>query len=535
MNREIEVHAFDLGLPVGGLATGRRYGVTVRREVIPIVFVPGIMGSRLRIRGGRTVWDPDDRLLMLLGYVRPTSRPAMKKARLVGTAFHPKHLEVDLRNPRVKNPDGLERGWGGIAWGMYGPFIEQLERLRGDGGLARELTAGRGKLAPIDTPVHAFGYNWTASNRDSGEKLKAFIGEVIGLYRRSGRECRQVVLVTHSMGGLVARSACMLHGAASMVLGVVHGVQPATGSAAAYWRMRAGFPRPERSDVAGYLAALALGHDAREVTALLGNMPGGLELLPNRNYTTNDGRRKWLRWTEPDGTEVDLPRAGDACAEIYLEREEPWRLIAKPEWLAPGAPTRAVPRVFGSATDPWPSYTRRVESAAKFHDDLALKQHPRTHHFSGVGEPTPATISFGVERDRLALFDSRRTRLSSGGRRPLKADAVCAALSEAERSTGGCSFYVPIPIGGRTDYVLQPTHAFLRYTLSPAEDDGDGTVPASSGEALRTQPGTRSAEPLRGFTHDAAYEDRGAQQFAVDSIAGLLHQHIQEARGVYTR
>lgn len=58
------------------------------------------------------------------------------------------------------------------------------------------------------------------------------------------RECNKVIIVTHSMGGLVARSACVLHGAEGKVLGVIHGVQPSVGSPAAYWRMKAGFERP---------------------------------------------------------------------------------------------------------------------------------------------------------------------------------------------------------------------------------------------------------------------------------------------------
>jgi hypothetical protein len=37
--------------PVAGLATNPSHAVQVRREAIPIIFVPGVMGSRLRLSG----------------------------------------------------------------------------------------------------------------------------------------------------------------------------------------------------------------------------------------------------------------------------------------------------------------------------------------------------------------------------------------------------------------------------------------------------------------------------------------------------
>lgn len=90
------------------------------------------------------------------------------------------------------------------------------------------------------------------------------------------------ILVTHSMGGLVARAAMKLSGAEGQVFGVVHGVQPAYGAPAAYMRMKAGF---EGSDITGRIASRFLGPTGRDVTALLANAIGGLELLPD-NYPT---------------------------------------------------------------------------------------------------------------------------------------------------------------------------------------------------------------------------------------------------------
>jgi hypothetical protein len=37
--------------PVAGLATNAPHAVQVQREAIPIIFIPGVMGSRLRLSG----------------------------------------------------------------------------------------------------------------------------------------------------------------------------------------------------------------------------------------------------------------------------------------------------------------------------------------------------------------------------------------------------------------------------------------------------------------------------------------------------
>ncbi len=50
----------------------------------------------------------------------------------------------------------------------------------------------------------------------------------------------QVIVVTHSMGGMVSRSLTEIHHC-DKVMGVSHGVQPATGAPATYKRMRSGF------------------------------------------------------------------------------------------------------------------------------------------------------------------------------------------------------------------------------------------------------------------------------------------------------
>jgi PGAP1-like protein len=73
-------------------------------------------------------------------------------------------------------------------------------------------------------PVYAVGYNWLASNSVAAERLQGEINRITQHYNQGQFSCKQVVLVTHSMGGLVARACAQLPGMAETIVGVVHGV-----------------------------------------------------------------------------------------------------------------------------------------------------------------------------------------------------------------------------------------------------------------------------------------------------------------------
>lgn len=247
----IKIKWVELFAPIPGFQCGEGLSnhLEIEREIIPVIFVPGIMGSRLKNQKGSKVWDPDDALFMVDRYGKLSATAQKRKALVIGEHFDMDYLSVfedDAKHNKKfadKEDTGRDkRGWGGVSWSSYGPFLQALQQ--------RDYTSDVAALwsEPIrhcfEFPVHACGYNWTASNSDAGKKLAAYIDEVIASYESQRRICKRVILVTHSMGGLVARAACMMHGAHSKVLGVIHGVQPAMGAPAAYWRMKGGFERP---------------------------------------------------------------------------------------------------------------------------------------------------------------------------------------------------------------------------------------------------------------------------------------------------
>jgi len=426
----INKKARDLKNVVEGSQTEQRNRLVIERDVIPIILIPGIMGSRLKNPKGKTVWDPDAMGFMLKNYgLFWLASSKNRKQRIIGDKYSPEHLKVldddekqmkRIADPGKKDKTRKDRGWGGVFWGSYGPILKALQNRKWD--------------ATVNTffefPVHAFGYNWTASNDLAGKELAGTIDKLINdVYKK--RNCKKVILVTHSMGGLVARSAYMLHGAKDKILGIVHGVQPSNGSPAAYWRMKGGFERPHSvpettlmhwfknpvktlkhktksafNSVRGTATAWTLGTDGEEVTALLGNMPGGLELLPNKQYKNNDGWDCWLEIIDEEGNRKALPKS-DPYTDIYRVQDVYYRLV-NPDWLNPGGKKKTSVEKVG----PWDSYLENLDVAETFHDNLATgKLHPETYQFYSSGIASADRVVFKSVEDTLKNAIKRKLGL----------------------------------------------------------------------------------------------------------------------------
>ncbi|MBP9009994.1 MAG: hypothetical protein KBG13_01600, partial [Syntrophaceae bacterium] len=167
----IKIRARDLKNTIEGLETERQNRIVIERDVLPIIFIPGIMGSRLKTKSGKTVWDPDALDFMFFNYgiwwgVSAKSR----KELVIGKQFTPEYLEVmqddAIQTKRIADPGGIdktrkERGWGGVSWSTYGDILKVLHKRLWDETVSLFY----------EFPVHAFGYNWTASNDLAGKKL----------------------------------------------------------------------------------------------------------------------------------------------------------------------------------------------------------------------------------------------------------------------------------------------------------------------------------------------------------------------------
>jgi hypothetical protein len=482
---ELEIDWRDLEKPIGK-PSGKSYKIIIKREPIPIIVLPGIMGTRLRQSGAQSekVWDPDSKRFMLTTFGHKWATAFKKQRTILGPRglFDARFAKVDEDDPDHNQdedifgaivggnplyPNAVKRGWGGVAWTAYQNLLLGLHNRTWPGNIT----------TCFKLPVYAVGYDWRDSIKAGGQYLTDKVRQI----KSDNPGCKKVILITHSMGGMVARAACNA-GLESDVLAVIHTVQPTTGAPAAYWRMKAGFERGHGSTfmkrMLSYPAAWVLGADGLEVTALLGHMPGGLELLPNMTHQDNSSHAGWLVYQPPDGTgPIRVPNTGDPYGEIYRNETAPYRLILWKEYLAGQRDASAAET--GSA---WADFLKCIGGAETVHRGLGVYQHPKSWHFYGVGRQTIDTITITANTidTSLTLIDPM-AGLTTGGF-PLLRESGDFSYAEA---TG------------------EDTATF--YQMSDPNGDGDGTVPRGSGSILTV--GGAQGIPVPNSGHDSCFND----------------------------
>jgi hypothetical protein len=402
-----------------------RHDVTVPPgKVIPVIFLPGVMGSNLRMskkrqheldRDDNRAWRPDDLVSSPLsvgakvglgGWFRKAS-PAQRQL-----VFDPNETEVeyyhytedkgrfdpegketlaaDVRHRNV--PDSLApipplitgriapqghrnfgklesaaqvarwRGWSEVLFaGAYGEMLKTAERYLNNisrngqldpygcwksgsyaslfgpsSGLAVNMDELK-KIAACWYPVHAMGYNYLKSNGESAKVIAERIRGLVRGYQQRGFKCSEVIVVTHSMGGLVGRALMhpkygnLANDPAVKVLGMYHSAMPTLGAAAAYRRIRFGFQ--EKEGIKAEIFAELIGIDGQHSTAILANAPAPLELLPATGYG-----KDWLKVVDGCGRTIrSWPQGNEnALRSIYLQPKENWWRLIHPEWVNPG-------------------------------------------------------------------------------------------------------------------------------------------------------------------------------------------------------
>jgi len=216
----------------------------------PVVFIPGILGSRLVEASGRVVWGERN---SLLNYGE---------------------LELKPGEPTPLKADKLVS-----AINVLGPFwtVHQY-----DGLLERFHTLGYVE----GQTLFVFPYDWRQSNFDSAEKLATFIDGIPAL------RGRKFDLVAHSMGGLVSKIWMLEHGGAARVNKAIFLGTPFQGSMNALATLSNGWGT--------FANAMAGGLDAvRRVTL---SFPGLIELLPSYERCCrlgNEGQNTPLDMLEP--------------------------------------------------------------------------------------------------------------------------------------------------------------------------------------------------------------------------------------------
>ncbi|ATA24449.1 hypothetical protein BIY26_22190 [Brenneria goodwinii] len=491
-------------------------------RVIPVFFIPGVMGSNLKNTDeGKPVWRLDSKTEIAKAWFFAS---AEERKRLL----NPMETEVDTGGDVDESDNELfllqtrrERGWGSVAYTSYAPFLTWLQEVLNDFSaygrgerhklVGQDLAAEIGELALQEEevklsynylfPVFAVGYNWLESNEKSAESLGKKITETITFYKRKGRRCEKAILVTHSMGGLVARHYSECLGGRDSVLGVVHGVMPATGAAATYRRMKAG---TEYKDIESWAAARVLGSDAEKMTAVLSQAPGPLQLLPGRDYGMG-----WLKIQDGDNV-YSYPKQ-DPYSEIYLVRDKWWGLCDE-RLISPGSR-----RTQWELNSDWRSFAEIIkEDVQIFIENLSGKYHPNTHAFYSAASEHP---SYGE-----VCWRTGSPPPDGGMNKGRQRDAPNAQVLKVGATGETRSVATPLS-GTGWSKVIQQT-----YSLLPPTEAGDGTVPLRSGRISANYLRSRCQVAVE---HEPAYQDAKARLFTLRAIVKIAQtiKHTKQGDG----
>jgi hypothetical protein len=586
-----------------------RHDVTVPPgKVIPVVFLPGVMGSNLRVskkrqdelgRGDNRSWRPDDIVSSKTDIVSGTgyggwfknATPAQRqlifdqneteveyyhyteskdrfdpegKETLAADARH-QNVPHDLsaipplmgRGLNISNFAGKPnaargkmaspaqiarwRGWSEVLFGgAYGTMLKTAEQFLNNmvtkgligplwqstptdangkplltvqersltklllqspkafGGAAGEAITESDikKIASCWYPVHAMGYNFVQSNGQSAKIIAERIRGMVKGYQRRGFKCDEVIIVTHSMGGLLARALIhpsygnLLKDSGLKVLGIYHNVMPTLGAAGAYKRMRFGFQ--EKSGFTAETEAKILGIDGRHATAILANAPAPLEMMPGTAYGAN-----WLRVV--DG--LNRPLASwpgekqTALEHIYLQPEKIWWRLLNPLWVNP----RNVSRANGGGLK---NVRDRLSEAAKFLQSIENTFHANTYA-SFCASPTRQSYGDVV----FKVVSGPGSGMGAGGYDPLPPPDTWTLLGDDAK--------------GRL--TVQAGSQVVTLQLQPASAAGDETVPSDRSAKRITGKLFSHGEHDNGYEHQNSYADPQV-------LASMLYSIVQIAK-----
>lgn len=469
-------------------------------RVIPVIFVPGVMGSNLKAIDGDPIWLVNSAVAIAKEWL--LVGPEVRKEKLDPTTTTVDD-GGDIPSGTVQSEAELRRrGWGTVAKASYGTFLPFLENSLNDAQecksglraqLMRELVADAPGVRVLSQkevevsykyymPVHAVGYNWLQSNADSAKHLAQKISDFIDYYRKQKKLCEKVIIVTHSMGGLVARCCSEVDGHRNSILGIVHGVMPTTGAATAYKRVTTG------SEGAG---GLVLGPDNATMTPVFAQSPGPLQLLPSAEYGMG-----WLK-IRNGKDQTSLP-VSDPYTEIYLQRGKWWSLVDV-RLINP------IDEKKQNIDADWNAYAGLIKKKVKpFHESIRGKFHSTTYAFFGNDEnhKTWGDIVWESKINRILKWSGSYVRVENIENGQVIRNNGTGNLSVLQRSKRA------------------PIH--MQYDLAPPLESGDGTVPFRSGCAPAGRPGVHVCVAYSGVDHEGAYKTRRQQLFALWAVTRIV-------------
>jgi len=328
------------------------------------------------------------------------------------------------------------------------------------------------------------------------------------------RRCDQVILVTHSMGGLVTR-ACAKR-IPDKIAGVIHSVMPALGAPAAYRRMVCGTEASSPSNdplenVAASKVAKILGETTEKTTPVLAHSPGALELLPNHLYPG-----PWLHVRVMQVTDPALTPSYGVTGDVVIRiRETAYDYLHLPNESAPNPydlyrdmrrwyrlinPTLADPagKYANHPDDLEKAIRSAIDTAEKFHKSLGDYYHPNTYAFYGDDQHK---LSFGQVRWVARQWAGSGTALTPAN--------VASAQFLGHTQEG-------------LRLVLVDGKSELHFEPEQQDAKGDGTVPHQSGSGPAGK--VKQVFATRGYDHQGSYKNDDMLMLTLRLIVKIVQE-----------
>jgi pimeloyl-ACP methyl ester carboxylesterase len=159
-----------------------------------LIFLPGIMGSQLQ-KGGRDIWT-----LSKIPFWQ-VLKAAISAGSIADLALRDDDWQHELNDGVVATNliADLHAIPRVVTQAGYGPFYERIKSFF-------DVTEGSIQHPTDQANFFLFPYDWRRDNRATARKLGTFIEQQLPRWRaHSGQADAQVILIGHSMGGLIAR------------------------------------------------------------------------------------------------------------------------------------------------------------------------------------------------------------------------------------------------------------------------------------------------------------------------------------------
>lgn len=551
------------------------------KYVVPIIFIPGIMGSNLIHNNGDRVWFPPNGAGALIDVIKGIFRTAKDRQEQLDPVETRVSNEGDIKIKNKLLRDFTEekariRGWGTVWWTGYGKVLMYLEKnlnqelvrqqsdlntfsggeewqvftqvgdasdtekapelnekWQPDSNLELLTKEMHGELADYAFPVFALGYNWLQSNEDSAKdiakRLENFVKPQVK--REFPRATfKKFIIVTHSMGGLVARSLIQTK-SKSDILGVIHGVMPASGAPAVYQRITNGWDgKATTGSIVDSISSLIFGHNSARLTPVLGNSPGALQLLPFGNFRNAQGKQDWLQLEAKDlsGKTItaDLPQKNDPYNEIYMNREAWWRMINSDALDPAGVLKKRLEIEYKS--DVFSFYEELIFITRDFQEDISDSYHnncyahyaddPNFKSFSQIKWTSNSPLNVKNKTD-LIMFNGKNKGTSKGLLNYTKNEKAGPTSIEKEENKK-----ILFSADGKRFIIDSQTNNEICFQVRiKPTSKGDGTVCSESAlDVRRDGVNLKQTYAINGYSHASSYDHIDVQRNTLYCIAKVL-------------